>query len=122
MQLLVALLTLIGVSLNSGSAAAGKSSVLRADRIQISYVPPKNSAHEAIFQLLKERRILEKFKGLLSALRLPRALLLRLRDAMENPTPGMEMTPSLFATSTLKISCGTLPRKRRRRASPEWTL
>jgi hypothetical protein len=40
-------------------------------------VPPKNSAHETLFQLLKERRVLEKFKGLLSALRLPRALLLK---------------------------------------------
>ena len=54
-----------------------KSSNLRADRIQISYVPPKNSAHETVFQLLKERRVLEKFKGLLSALRLPRALRLK---------------------------------------------
>ena len=77
MKLFVALLILIGASLNSEPAAAGKSPVLRADRIQISYVPPKNSAHEPIFQLLKERQALEKFKGLLSALRLPRALLLK---------------------------------------------
>jgi hypothetical protein len=77
MKAFVALLILIGASLSSESAATGKSSILRADRIQISYVPPKNSAHETIFQLLKERRALEKFKGLLSALRLPRALLLK---------------------------------------------
>jgi hypothetical protein len=77
MKVFVALLILIGASLNSEPAAAGKSPILRADRIEISYVPPKNSAHEAIFQLLKERRTLEKFKGLLSALRLPRALLLK---------------------------------------------
>ena len=77
MKVLVALLILIGASLNSESAVAGKSPILRADQIQISYVPPKNSAHETIFQLLKERRTLEKIKGLLSALRLPRALLLK---------------------------------------------
>jgi hypothetical protein len=77
MKAFVALLILIGASLNSECAAAEKSPVLRADRIQISYVPPRNSAHEALFQLLKERRVLEKFKGLLSALRLPRALLLK---------------------------------------------
>ena len=77
MKAFFALLILVGASLNSESAAARKSSILRADRIQISYVPPKNSAHEALFQLLKERRVLEKFKGLLSALRLPRALLLK---------------------------------------------
>ena len=76
-EVFVALLILIGTSLNSEPVAAKQSSILRADRIQISYVPPKNSAHEAIFQLLKERRTLEKFKGLLSALRLPRALLLK---------------------------------------------
>ena len=53
------------------------SAGLRADRIQISYVPPKNPAHEAILKSLKERQALEKFKGLLSALRLPRPLLLK---------------------------------------------
>ena len=77
MKAFFALLILVGASLNSECAAARKSSILRADRIQISYVPPKNSAHEALFQLLKERRVLEKIKGLLSALRLPRALLLK---------------------------------------------
>jgi hypothetical protein len=77
MKVLVAILILIGASLHPESASAGKSANLRADRIQISYVPPKNSAHEAVFQLLKQRRVLEKFKGLLSALRLPRRLLLK---------------------------------------------
>ena len=64
-------------SLNSEPAVAKKSSNLRSDRIQISYVPPKNPAHETLFQLLKERQILEKFKGFLSPLRLPRPLLLK---------------------------------------------
>jgi hypothetical protein len=73
----VVLLIVMGASLNSEYAAAEKSSALRADRIQVSYVPPKNAAHQAVFRLLKERRVLEKFKGLLSALRLPRALLLK---------------------------------------------
>jgi len=42
MKAFVALLILIGASLNSECAAAEKSPILRADRIQISYVPPKN--------------------------------------------------------------------------------
>ena len=54
MKAFFALLILVGASLNSESAAARKSSILRADRIQISYVPPKNSAHDALFQLLKK--------------------------------------------------------------------
>ena len=88
MKVLVALLILIGASLSSESATAGKSPISRADQIQISYVPPKNSAHEAIFQLLKERRTLEKVKGLLSALRLPRTLLLKVEgcDGESNAT------------------------------------
>jgi hypothetical protein len=77
MKIFVALLILTGASLHSGLAAARGSSGLQADRIQISYVPPRNPAHEVLFQLLKERRTLEKFNGLLSALRLPRPLLLK---------------------------------------------
>ena len=42
MKAFVALLILIGASLNSECAVAEKSSALRADRIQISYVPPEN--------------------------------------------------------------------------------
>jgi hypothetical protein len=77
MKVFVAFLIVIGAGLNSEPAAAEKSPVLRADRFQISYVPPKNSAHEPVFKLLKERQVLEKFKGLLSPLRLPRALTLK---------------------------------------------
>ena len=63
MKAFVALLILIGASLNSECRAAEKAAVLRADRIQISYVPPKNSAHEPLLQLLKQRQVLEKFEG-----------------------------------------------------------
>ena len=80
MKVFFALLILIGASLNSEPAAAKKSSGLRSDRIEISYVPPKNSAHEPVFQLLKERQTLEKLKGLLSQLRLPRALQLKVDE------------------------------------------
>ena len=76
-KVFLAVLIIIGASLNPGLAVAQKSSNLRSDRIQTSYVPPKNSAHENLFRLLKERRVLEQFKGLLSALRLPRPLLLK---------------------------------------------
>jgi hypothetical protein len=72
------LLIVIGATLHSTIATAQKSRNLRADRIQISYVPPKNPAHESIFRLLKERQVLERFKEFLSPFRLPRALLLKL--------------------------------------------
>src|SRR3954451_25356137 len=130
MKAFVAFLILIGANLNPECAAAEKPFVLRTDRIKISYVPPKNSAHEAVFQLLKERRVLEKFKGLLSALRLPRTLLLKvegcdgesnawygddavtvcyeyladiLRDAPKEPTPAGVTRADAIVGPTLEV-------------------
>ena len=89
-RLFFVILILISMGSNSELVAAQSSSNLRSDRIKISYVPPENSAHEPIFQLLKERRLLEKFKGLLSPLRLPRALLLKVEgcDGVSNAWYG----------------------------------
>lgn len=90
MKILFVALVLIGASLNPQHATAQKSSNLRSDRIRISYIPPKNSAHEAVFRLLKERQVLEKFKEFLSPLRLPRALRLKLEgcDGISNAWYG----------------------------------
>ena len=77
MKLFFVLLIVIGASLHSKPATAQKSPNLRSDRIRISYVPPKNPAHESVFLLLKERLVLEKFKEFLSPLRLPRPLRLK---------------------------------------------
>ena len=77
MKTLFVLLIAVGASVSSDPALARKSD-LRADRIQFSYVPPKNPEHETVFRLLKERLVLEKFKQFLSPLRLPRILRLNL--------------------------------------------
>jgi hypothetical protein len=77
MKTLFVLLIAVGASVFSDPALARKSD-LRADRIQFSYVPPKNPEHETVFRLLKERLVLEKFKQFLSPLRLPRILRLNL--------------------------------------------
>ncbi len=77
MKTLFVLLIAVGASVFSDPALARKSD-LRADRIQFSYVPPKNPEHETVFRLLKERQVLEKFKQFLSPLRLPRILRLNL--------------------------------------------
>jgi hypothetical protein len=58
-------------------ALAGKPSALKSDQALISYVTPSNPAHQPIYDLLKERRVLERFKDLLSPLRLPAPLLLK---------------------------------------------
>jgi hypothetical protein len=78
MKGLFVLLVVIGASLHSQLAIARKSPSLRADRIQVAYVPPKNPAHESVFRLLKERKVLERLKEFLSPMRLPRALQLKL--------------------------------------------
>ena len=77
MKSLFAVLILAAAGLHSDPAFAQKSPKLRADRIQITYVPPKNPDHEPVFRLMKEWRVLEKFKEFLSPLRLPRTLRLK---------------------------------------------
>src|SRR5262245_40140983 len=47
-------------------------------RVSVSYLPPKNPAHEPIYEQLKEIRFLEKVQEFLSRVRLPRTLLVRL--------------------------------------------
>jgi hypothetical protein len=77
MKSLFILLIAVSAGLHSDLAIARKSD-LRSDRIRISYVPPKTPAHDTVFQLLKERKVLERFKEFLSPLRLPRTLRLKL--------------------------------------------
>jgi hypothetical protein len=46
----------------------------KAKQVSVSYVPPKNPEHQAIYDGLKERRSLEKLQEFLSPFRLPRTL------------------------------------------------
>jgi len=90
MKTLFVLLIAVGASVFSDPALARKSD-LRADRIQFSYVPPKNPEHETVFRLLKERQVLEKFKQFLSP-----------RPVRFYPARGVryESNSSRFATSS----------------------
>jgi hypothetical protein len=56
----------------TAQAAAG-----RANRVTVSYVPPKNAAHQSIYEQLKEVSFLEKLQQFLAPFRLPRALLVK---------------------------------------------
>ena len=60
-----------------GNAGAREAGALRSNRIEIEYSTPKNAAQENIYRLMRERKVLERFKDFLSPLRLPRVLLLR---------------------------------------------
>jgi hypothetical protein len=47
------------------------------NRMRVDYVPPTNSAHQALYERLKERRALEKLQEIFSPLRLPVDLTIR---------------------------------------------
>lgn len=46
----------------------------RPNRISVSYTPPKNPAHQPIYERLREVRFLERLKDFLSPFKLPRKL------------------------------------------------
>jgi len=49
-----------------------------ASRVSVSYVPPKEPAHQPIYEQLQELRFLENLQEFLSPVRLPRMLLMKL--------------------------------------------
>jgi hypothetical protein len=54
-----------------------QAAAVRANRVTVSYVPPKNAAHQPIYEQLKEVSFLEKLQQFLAPFRLPRALLVK---------------------------------------------
>ena len=72
---LTALCVAASLLLNTTGAAAAES---LPNRIKPEYYPPKNPAHQPIFDLLKEKRALEKLQEIFSPLRLPIELKLQI--------------------------------------------
>jgi Putative metallopeptidase len=60
-----------------GPAISDARSASRPNRIRIAYIPPVDVAHQPIYELLRQRRILERFRAFLGFLRLPKPLLLQ---------------------------------------------
>src|SRR5262245_55230076 len=60
------------------------------NRIDIAYLPPKNPAHQPLYELLTSRHVLEKIQALLSPFRLPRRVLLKVEgcDGVANAFSG----------------------------------
>ena len=80
MKATIAVAALISLAVFSAPAQAQKKSSLRTDQVRIEYVPPKDPAHQAIYDTLRERRVLERLRELLSPLRLPRRLTLKIES------------------------------------------
>jgi hypothetical protein len=60
-------------------AAPTDAAALRPNRVDVEYEAPKSSAHDTLYRLAQERRLLEKIRDLLAPLRLPTRLLLKAR-------------------------------------------
>jgi hypothetical protein len=72
--LLTAVMALTGASVTVSEASARK---YKPKQIRIEYTQPKNPAHNHIYERIKEARVLERIQELLSPLRLPRPLPLK---------------------------------------------
>src|SRR5262249_7968634 len=73
-------LALVGswIVLVPGNVVLARTKPPQPGRVSVSYLPPKSPAHEPIYEQLKEIRFLEKVQELLTRVRLPRTLLVKL--------------------------------------------
>lgn len=71
---------LIGLVLLPTSAVAKKPWPLFTDQVRVQYATPKDPKHQTIQTALRERRVLERLRELLSPLRLPRILTLKVES------------------------------------------
>lgn len=71
---------LIGLAVMATPAVAKKPWPLYTDQVRAHYSPPKDPKHQAIEAALRERRVLERLRELLSPLRLPRILTLKVES------------------------------------------
>jgi len=70
-------LTAAGMVLVAATATTGYAAP-KTNRVSVSYVVPKNPAHQPIYERMKERRALERLKEFLSPFRLPSTLKVKL--------------------------------------------
>lgn len=64
-------------SMSSILTAAAPTGKAQPNRIRIEYVSPKNPAHQMLYDMLKERRVLETLQQIFSPLRLPKNLTIK---------------------------------------------
>jgi hypothetical protein len=80
MNALVFFAVLLGLALAPLPAAAKSQwqRLLQTDQVRGVYVPPKDPKHKTVEALVRERRVLERMREILSPLRLPRLLTLKI--------------------------------------------
>src|SRR5262245_51862263 len=83
---LVLIITLTVLALGN----ATKIQAAPASRVSVIYGPPKDSAHQPIYEYLKEYRFHEKLQEFLSPFQLPRTLLIKVDGCDGNPDASYE--------------------------------
>jgi hypothetical protein len=68
---------LVVFALGAASLVHASEPTLRTDRFRVVYEPPGDPAHAALYDLLREKHTLERFREFLSFIRLPRTLTLK---------------------------------------------
>src|SRR5262249_6879725 len=71
-------LVISSIVLVPGIVVLARTEPPQPGRVSVRYLPPKNPAHEPIYEQLKEIRFLEKVQEFLGRVRLPRTLLVKL--------------------------------------------
>src|SRR5262249_24123311 len=74
-------LVMTWAALLAQTVAMAQSAPAQRNKVSVIYVPPKNPAHQPIYEQLKEIGFLEKVREFLSPVQLPRTLLLKLEGA-----------------------------------------
>lgn len=71
-------------------AGASGTTAAESGQIDIAYLPPKNPAHQPLYELLMSRHVLEKIRGLLVPFRLPARVLIKVEgcDGTANAYSG----------------------------------
>jgi hypothetical protein len=72
------------------AAATAQTAPSTANRVSVSYLPPKDPAHRPIYTLLREMQFLEKLQEFLSPVRLPRTLLVKFEGCDGDPNASYE--------------------------------
>jgi putative metallopeptidase DUF4344 len=71
-------LVISAIVLVPGIVVLARTEPPQPGRVSVSYLPPKDPAHQPIYEQLKDIRFLEKVQEFLSRVRLPRTLLVKL--------------------------------------------
>jgi hypothetical protein len=85
----------------------------RANRVSVSYVPPKNPAHQPIYDQLKEVASSRSCNNFLTPFRLPRALLVKVEGCDGDANAFYENNVITICYEYIELLRKPCPRKRR---------